>query len=258
MMRKFFSSSIHYFVLLFVSSKTYVVIISNLSSVQTSTGYIHFNNDDNDTKRQETVVQAVLKLNNCTNLNVTAQIRGFGASRASLLTFDPFASELYDDKVFEPKSFAFIYAHNETRSMNRFLTIGQRQINDTLVKFEKITVTNELSQYPEYEIAYNTPNTFITQVAFKFDVSSHFSVVLSLFLSLWKKNVLNCHSSCHMKWYKTFEMANGIWERAKKQMKQLRVYSFSFFMNNFLFLLLPLLIKCIFFFCFSHQQPWHF
>lgn len=126
-------------------------------------------------------MQAVLKSNNCTNLNVTAQIRGYGASRASLLTFDPMAAELYDDELFEPKSFAFIYAHNETRSMNRLLTIGQRQINDTLVKFEKITVTNELSQYPEHEIAYNSPKAFITQVQFKFDVSSSFLLLFHYF-----------------------------------------------------------------------------
>lgn len=92
------------------------------------------------------------------------------------------AAELFDDKLFEPKSFTFIYAHNETRSKNRLLTIGQRQINDTLVKFEKITVTNELSRYPEQEISYNSPNAFITQVEFKFDVSSQFFFGLSLFL----------------------------------------------------------------------------
>lgn len=153
---------------------TYVAIILNhvvCGTVQTSTGYIHFNNDDNDTKRQETVVQSVLNLNNCTNLNITAQIRGYGASMTSLLSYDPLAAELYDDKLFEPKSFALIYAHNETRSMNRLSTIGQRQINDALLKVEKITVTNELSRYPEHEIAYDNPNAFITQVAFKFDVS---------------------------------------------------------------------------------------
>lgn len=113
----------------------------------------------------------------------------------SLLAFDPLAAELYDDKLFEPKSFALIYAHNETRSMNRLSTIGQRQINDALLKFEKITVTNELSRYPEHEIAYDNPNAFITQVEFKFDVSNSHFVALLLFLSI--KISLGIVIRCH-------------------------------------------------------------
>lgn len=120
-------------------------------------------------------------MSNCLNLNVTAQIHGHGASIGTQLSTNPFTAELFGDKLFEPKSFAFIYAHNETRSMNRLLTIGQRQSNDTLLKFEKYTVTNDVNSFPEYEVEYNDPQAFITQVNFKFNVSSLFWFVLVCF-----------------------------------------------------------------------------
>lgn len=141
----------------------------NFCHFQPSTGDVELRR--NDGKRQENVVQSILKVLDCKNLNVSAQIFGFGASVASQLSVDPFTAEIYGDKLFEPKSFAFIYAHNGTRSMNGLLTIGQRQTNDTLLKFEKCTVTNEMNSFPEHEIAYDDPQAFITQVEFKFNVS---------------------------------------------------------------------------------------
>lgn len=137
--------------------------------LQTSSGDVEFR--QNDGQREETVIQTILKVNNCINLNVTAQIYGMGASVATQLFKHPYVAEIAGDKLFEPKSFAFIYAHNETRSMNRFLTIGQRQFNDTLLKFATQSVTNDVNIFPEYEFEYSDPMAFITQVEFKFNVS---------------------------------------------------------------------------------------
>lgn len=80
-------------------------------------------------------------------------------------------AEIFGDELFEPKSFAMVYAHNQTRSMHRFLTIGQRQMNDSLLKTETKTVTNEFNSFPEYEIEYSDENSYVTQVEFKFNVS---------------------------------------------------------------------------------------
>ncbi|XP_055321222.1 uncharacterized protein LOC129577743 [Sitodiplosis mosellana] len=119
--------------------------------------------------RQDTVVTVNLHVMNCEHLHINGRILGTEASVATQLAFDPFRAEIYGDKLFEPKSFALIYAHNETRSMDRFFKIGQRQTNDTVLMFDEIIVKNELSPFPQYEIEYNEPNVFITQIEFQFD-----------------------------------------------------------------------------------------
>lgn len=125
----------------------------------------------NDGTRDELVVSGHLHIANCTSLNVTADIRGHNASITSQLSSDPYLAEIYGDKLFEDKSFALIYAHNETRSMDRMFKIGRRQANDTELHSDKVEVNSELSSFPQYEIEYNAPNAFITQITFQFNVS---------------------------------------------------------------------------------------
>lgn len=125
----------------------------------------------NEGIRQDTVVTANLHVMNCEHLHINARILGSEASVATQLANDPFRAEIYGDKLFEPKSFTLIYAHNETRSMDRFFKIGQRQINDTVLMFDEIIVKNEFNTFPQHEIEYNEPNAFITQIEFQFDVS---------------------------------------------------------------------------------------
>lgn len=122
-------------------------------------------------QREDTVVTANLNVQNCRKLNVTGQILGLGASVATQLAIDPMVAEIYGDALFEPKSFALIYAHNQTRSMDRHFKIGQRQTNDTLLKFDKITVNNDFDSFPVHEIEYNDATAFITQIELKFNVS---------------------------------------------------------------------------------------
>lgn len=152
--------------------------------MQESNGKVDFRL--NDGLLDETVVQTTLNVLNCMNLNITARILGFEASVSSQLSTNPFTAEIFGDKLFEPKSFALIYAHNNTKSMDRFVSIGQRQPNDTLLKFERKTVTSDLSSFPEHEFEYNDPNTFITQIQFEFNVSDSWSIKrhCSLFLCL--------------------------------------------------------------------------
>lgn len=125
----------------------------------------------NEGVRQDTVVTANLHVMNCEHLHINARILGSEASAATQLAIDPFRAEIYGDKLFEPKSFALIYAHNETRSMDRFFKIGQRQPNDTLLMFDEIIIKNEFDSFPQYEIEYNEPNAYITQIEFQFNVS---------------------------------------------------------------------------------------
>ena len=136
----------------------------------------------NQSVRQDTVVTANLHVMNCKRLHINARILGSEASVATQLAIDPFRAEIYGDKLFEPKSFALIYAHNETRSMDRSFKIGQRQTNDTILMFDEIIVKNEFNPFPQHEIEYNEPNVFITQIEFQFNVS--FSLPISHSLSL--------------------------------------------------------------------------
>lgn len=139
--------------------------------LQVSTGKVELQ-QTNEGSREELVVSANLHIANCENLNVTAHIFGHNASISAQLSTDPDLAEIYGDKLFEDKSFALIYAHNETRSMDRMFKIGRRQPNDTLLKSEKVLVNSEFSNFPQYEIEYNGPNTFITQMDFQFNVSN--------------------------------------------------------------------------------------
>lgn len=149
--------------------------------LKSSTGKVEL--EPNQTERKDTVVTANLNIMNCSHPNVTIQIFGFGASVASQLSIDPFMAEIFDDEIFEPKSFALIYAHNATRSKDRFFKIGRRQLNDTLLKSEKIIVKNDFSSFPQHEIEYNNPNAFVTQLEFQFNVSSISSII---FFSIYR------------------------------------------------------------------------
>lgn len=126
----------------------------------------------NGTSSQEdTVVSANLHVINCKHLLVTAQILGSNASQKSQLSNDPFIAEIFGNTIFMPKSFALIYAHNETRSMDRFVKIGRRQTDDIVLTFDEIIVKKELNSFPQHEIEYNLPNVFITQIEFQLNVS---------------------------------------------------------------------------------------
>lgn len=152
-----------------------------------SKGNVQLNHTD-EGPRDEQVVTANLQIVNCTNLNVTVRMTGNNASVASQLLVDAMLAEVYGDKLFEDKSFALVYAHNETRSMDRILRIGQRQPNDALLRTETIRVNNELNSFPQQEIAYDDTRAFITQTEFTFNVSHpiiHFIVVLVFCYCAW-------------------------------------------------------------------------
>lgn len=142
-----------------------------------STGTVQLNYTD-DGPRVEQIVSANLHIENCTNLNATVRMTGNNASVASQLLVDAMLAEVYGDKLFEDKSFALVYAHNETRSMDRILRIGQRQPNDTLLMAETLRVNNELTSFPQQEIAYDNSKAFITQTEFTFNVSHPINIIV--------------------------------------------------------------------------------
>lgn len=125
----------------------------------------------NDSPTPALVVQATLNVTNCKRLNVTAQIHGYHASIASQLSSDPMLAEIFGEDIFKSKSFALIYAHNETRSEKHYISLGERQANDTLLKVEEQIVTKDFNSFPECEISYDNPNAFITRIQFVFNVS---------------------------------------------------------------------------------------
>lgn len=82
-------------------------------------------------------------------------------------------TEVFGDELFEPESFALIYAHNESSSsLNRQIAVGARQENDIILKSETKGVSKDVTDsFPEYEFIYDDPRSYITEVQFKFNVS---------------------------------------------------------------------------------------
>lgn len=105
---------------------------------------------------------------------------GYHASVASQLSTDPFLAEIFGDDIFKSKSFAMIYAHNGTRTEKHYISIGQRQPNDTLLRSDERTVIKEHTSFPEYEIQYSDADAFITYVQFTFNVSVYDGPVQSV------------------------------------------------------------------------------
>lgn len=128
-------------------------------------------------KREDTVITANINVLNCSNLHVTVQIFGHGSSIGASLSKNQFVNRIFGDELFQPKSFAFVYAHNATRSKDRYFKIGRRQPgDDRLLNTQKITVEKGFNSYPQHEIEY-VDSWYITQIDFKFDVSSMWSCV---------------------------------------------------------------------------------
>lgn len=159
-----------------------------------STGTIQLNRTD-EGLRDEQVVSADLHIANCTNLNVTVRMTGNNASVSSQLLVDAMLAEVYGDKLFEDKSFALVYAHNDTRSMDRIFRIGQRQPNDTLLKSEKIQVNNDMNSFPQHEIAFNDASAFVTQTEFIFNVSHPINLIVAIFF-LFFPIIYYCRHAC--------------------------------------------------------------
>lgn len=116
-------------------------------------------------------------------------IKGHGASLSAQLHINPFLTEIFGDQMFEPKSFALVYAHNLTHSENRFVSVGQRQLGDQLLKHESKLVKMATS-FPEYVIEYEDDNHYLTHVHFSFDVSVYYSVYKPSLVSSRNLNAL--------------------------------------------------------------------
>lgn len=190
-----------------------------------SKGTVQLNRTD-EGPRDEYVVSANLHIENCSNLNVTVLVAGNNASVSSQLLVDAMMAEVYGDEVFEDKSFALIYAHNETRSMDRIFRIGHRQPSDALLKTEKIRVNNELTSFPQYEIAFDDPTAFITQMEFTFNVSHPIIFIELLFLFYYC-----CWNVVHatLKWTNTQQYIENVYQIERKNHGLLLLIDCTFF-----------------------------
>lgn len=121
---------------------------------------------------KETVVSATLNITNGTDVEVWVRIFGFGASMSSRIFTDPFTVEILGDKLFEPKSFALVYAHNDS-SQTRYPSIhmGERQPGDHLLKVDsKFIQRTSTTNFPEAEFEFSQTNGYLTQISFSFSV----------------------------------------------------------------------------------------
>lgn len=122
--------------------------------------------------QKETVVGAKLNIYNAVNVTIYVRIFGFGASMSSRIMTDPFTVDVFGDKLFESKSFAFIYAHNRTQTRHRQLAIGQRQPGDLMLFEDRqhISMTS-IDHFPQTEFNYKRNDVYLSCVKFSFDVS---------------------------------------------------------------------------------------
>lgn len=156
--------------------------------------------------RKETVVSSTLNIFNGTNVAVWIRIFGFGASMSSRIFTDPFTVEIFGDKLFEPKSFALVYAHNTTQTRYNSIHLGERQPGDHLLKFDsKFIQRTSTTNFPESEFEYGQTNAYLTHIFFSFNVSIYLSIlsISTIYLFIYTKNnfgpftsVANCHTFC--------------------------------------------------------------
>lgn len=97
-------------------------------------------------------------------------IYGYGASEATQIFTDPLIVEIYGDKMFESRSFTLVYAHNHEQKRNRIISVGQRQLNDKLLKFES-KVNTIARRFPESDFEFYDERKYLTCVKFSFSVS---------------------------------------------------------------------------------------
>lgn len=106
-------------------------------------------------------------------------IYGYGASEATRIFTDPLLVEMYGDKMFESRSFTLVYAHNNKPKRNRIVTVGQRQPNDKLIKFESRTNVM-INRFPESDFEFYDETKYLTCVRFSFNVSVNFNLIVSV------------------------------------------------------------------------------
>lgn len=144
-------------------------IISTFFSPQNCSGVIA--HDTNVGTRKETVVSSTLNIYNGTDVEVWVRIYGFGASMSRRIFTDPFTVEILGDKLFEPKSFALVYAHNATQTRYSTIHMGERQPGDHLLKFDsKYIQRTSTTNFPESEFEYSQTNAYLTHITFSFNV----------------------------------------------------------------------------------------
>lgn len=126
-------------------------------------------------RRKETVISATLHITNGTDVEMWVRIFGFGASMSSRIFTDPWTVDIIGDKLFEPKSFALVYAHNTTQTRHPLIHMGARQPGDHLLKFDsKLIQRTSTTNFPESEFEYHQTDAYLTQVSFSFSVNVSF------------------------------------------------------------------------------------
>lgn len=116
-------------------------------------------------KGKEKNVQAILSIVNGTNFKVTATLHGSGVNLIDV----GMLMKAIGDKDATPKTFTVVYAHNQTKSLNRKVVLGKRQHGDKMIAFQTKNVTLS-SRFAESEFEYADKHKYITSIGFSFDV----------------------------------------------------------------------------------------
>lgn len=115
-------------------------------------------------------MEATFIIYNATDLKVHALLRGLSIGNGIETIVNNYQHLLGTVPFFKPKSFALIYAHNETETNRRYVALGQRQDGDELIHHEEKLVRTS-NRFAQDEFLFEQPTSSITCVEFSFNVS---------------------------------------------------------------------------------------
>lgn len=121
---------------------------------------------------KDNTITATINVLNGLNVSTSISIFGRGTEQSTNVP-----------ELSHTKSFTFVYQHNDTKTSNRMVSLGERQPNDKLLALKRKIVRTR-NRFAEDEFEYQDINHFLTKVTFEFDVSrfyhSFFIVLINI------------------------------------------------------------------------------
>lgn len=119
---------------------------------------------------EEKTLQTQLNIINGQNITVVGKIYGPSVNLLNADSLQKYALSNSAKNI--PKTITVVYGHNTTRTRNRKVILGHRQMGDKLIDFQTKNVTFSY-RFAETEFVYNNKYGSITSVGFSFDVGFH-------------------------------------------------------------------------------------
>lgn len=139
--------------------------------MQKSTGIIHWDLSTlEENPNRDNIISATINIVKCANANVTASIFASNEDNQPKYKNSTFFQGIFGDRLLSPRSFTFIYRQQNAPTKNRIISLGERQANDKLLKFESKLIKTKF-RFPEDSFEYEDATKSITKITFSFSVS---------------------------------------------------------------------------------------